>query len=73
MGTLIEISEESSRRREEAAQLLRDLADSLERHNEVEFTKGGIRHRVKVADQVTFEIEIEVEDDHAEIEIEIRW
>lgn len=73
MGTLIEISEESSRRREEAAQLLRDLADSLERHNEVEFTKGGIRHRVKVADQVQFELEIEVEDDHAEIEIEIRW
>lgn len=73
MGTLIEISEESSRRREEAAQLLHALADSLERHNEVEFVKGGIRHRVKVADQVSFELEIEVEDDHAEIEIEIKW
>ena len=73
MSKLIEISETSSRRREEAAQLLRDLADSLARHNEVAFIKGGIRHRVKVADQVEFEMEIEVDEDHAEIEIEIRW
>lgn len=73
MGKLIEVSEKSPRRREEAAKLLHELADSLERHNDVEFVLGGIRHRVKVADEVEFEMEIEVKDDHAEIEIEIRW
>lgn len=73
MSELIEVSQESTLRREEAAKLLRGIADSLERHNELEFVRGGIRHRIAVADQVTVEVEIEVGDDGGELEIEITW
>lgn len=70
---LIEHTHEERLRREEAAQRLRDLADQLSRHNEVEFTKGGIRHTVKVPAEVTFTLEVEAGDDGSEIEVEISW
>ncbi len=70
---LLEISEERSMGREEAAQLLRDLADSLARHNEVAFTRAGKQLHVKVADQVKVEVELEIEDDESSIEVEISW
>ena len=70
---LMEISEKRNMRREEAAQLLRSLADSLARHNDVEFTRNGIKCNVKVADEVTVEVEIEVEDDKSSVEVEISW
>ncbi len=70
---LLDISEERSMGREEAAQLLRDLADSLARHNEVAFTRDGKQLRVKVADQVKVEVELEIEDGESSIEVEISW
>jgi amphi-Trp domain-containing protein len=70
---LIEHESEGLLTREEAAKRLRELADQLERHNEVEFQQGGIRHRVKVPNEVTFSLEIEVGDDGGEIEVELRW
>lgn len=73
MSELIEVSQKSTQRREDAAKLLREIADSLERHNELEFVRGGIRHRAKVADQVEVEVEIEIGDDGGELEIEITW
>ncbi len=69
---LIEIEEERRLSREDAAKWLHQLADSLERHNEVDFVQGGIRTRVAVPDQVTMEVEIEVGTDSG-IEIEITW
>ena len=70
---LIEIEEEARLRREDAAARLRALADQLSRHNEVAFTRGGIRHSVKVPAEVTFSLEIELGDDGSEVEIEISW
>lgn len=70
---LMEISEKRKMSREEAASLLHEVADSLARHNDVEFERGGVKIRVNVPDQVEVELEIEVESDESSIEIEISW
>ncbi len=70
---LIEISEKRRMVREEAAQLLRDVADSLARHNALDFVENGVKVHIKVPDQVTVEFELEVETDESSIEIEISW
>ena len=70
---LIEIEEERRMQREEAAELLRQLADSLSRHNSVDVVRNGVKLNVKVADQVTVEFELEVESDKSSLEIEISW
>jgi amphi-Trp domain-containing protein len=59
--------------REEAAKLLHRIADSLARHNEVEFMRNGISFHINVPNQVTVEVELEVESDESSIEIEISW
>jgi amphi-Trp domain-containing protein len=69
---LIEIEEKRRLRREEAAAWLHALADSLERHNDVEFTRDGLRIRAEVPDEVTMEVELEIGDESG-IEIEINW
>lgn len=58
--------------REEAAQLLRDIADSLARHNGLSFTREGLKYTVDVPDQVDVEVEIEIGDESG-LEIEITW
>ncbi|MEP1472358.1 MAG: amphi-Trp domain-containing protein [Halieaceae bacterium] len=70
---LLEISEKRSMSREDAAALLRSIADSLSRHNDVEFIRDGIKLRVDVADQVEVEVELEIESDESSLEIEINW
>ena len=60
-------------RREEAAGRLRQLADELERHNEVAVRSEGMVIKVRVPDEVTFEFEVELEDDESEIEVSIKW
>ena len=70
---LLEISDKKTLRREQAAELLRQLADSLARHNDVEFTENGNQLRVRVPDQVTMEVELEIENDESSIEVEISW
>ena len=70
---LMEITEKTKMGREEAAQLLHSLADSLARHNAVDFLQEGIKIHVKVPDEVTVELEIEIETDESSIEIEISW
>jgi len=70
---LLEISEKRTMSREDAAALLRSIADSLSRHNDVEFTRDGIKLRVDVADQVEVEVELEIESDESSLEIEINW
>ena len=69
---LLEIEDERRLSREEAAKWLHRLADSLERHNEVEFVREGIRLRVEVPSEVAMEVELEVGDESS-IEIEISW
>ena len=59
--------------REQAAKHLRTIADQLERHNDVEFSRDGQRYTVDVANEVKFEVELEVGSDGNELEIEISW
>ena len=70
---ILEISEERKMSREDAAKLLRELADSLARHNSVEIMRNGIKINVNVPDEVTREFEVEIEDEEASIEVEISW
>ena len=70
---LMEFSEKRKMGREEAALLLHELADSLARHNGVDFTQKGVKINVKVPDEVTVEFEVEIESDESSIEVEISW
>lgn len=69
---LIEIEDEHRVTREEAAKWLHRLADSLERHNEVEFVREGLRMRIDVPSEVTMEVELELGDENS-LEIELSW
>jgi amphi-Trp domain-containing protein len=70
---LLEFAREEPLRRESVAERLRALADELARHNEVEFTRDGRRYTVRVPDEVEYSFEIEIGDDGAEIEVELKW
>lgn len=70
---LLEISQTQKMGREQAAQLLHDIADSLARHNSLEFMRDGIKLRVIVPSEVELELEVEVETEESSIEIEISW
>lgn len=58
--------------REAAAEKLRALADSLSRHNSVQFQRGGKTVTVDVPDEVTLKVEVELGDEN-EVEIELTW
>lgn len=73
MPELIEIEEKMKLRREAAAAILVKVADSLSRHNELEFERGGLRITVEVPDEVEVEIELEVTTEGGSLEIEIEW
>ena len=70
---LIEHEDEAKMSREAAAERLRQIADQLSRHNEIAVDLNGLKTTVKVPDEVTFSLEVEVGDDGNEIEIEISW
>jgi len=73
LSNLLDIEEKRRMTREEAAGWLRQLADSLARHNQLEFKREGLRYTVDVADEVELEVEIEIGEDGNELEIELRW
>lgn len=73
MDELLEIDTTLNLSREEAAEVLRRVADSLARHNDLEFKRSGTRYRVKVPDQVELEFELEIEADGGSLEIELNW
>ena len=70
---LVEFEEKRQLSREEAAGVLRTLADQLARHNDLEFSREGLRYTVDVPDTVEMEIEIEIGTDESELEITISW
>ena len=70
---LVEIKQKERLRREEAAARLRDLADQLARHNDLEVERDGISFKVHVPDEVQLKVEFEVEDDGSELELELTW
>ena len=69
---LIEVTESATLSREAAADRLRQLADQLARHNQIEFVREGTRYQVSVPDEVTLKVEIEVGEE-CEIEFELTW
>ena len=70
---IFEVEQKERVGREEVAARLRTLADMLERHNDIEFERGGMRFTVHVPDEVQLKIELEVESDERELEIELTW
>lgn len=70
---MIEHESEETMGREAAAEKLREIADQLSRHNEIAFDNDGLKTTVKVPNEVTFSLEVEIGDDGNEIEIEISW
>ena len=70
---LLEIKEKRKMSREQAAKLLHQVADALERQNKLNFEREGVKFVVDVANQVDFELELEVGDDDNSLEIEISW
>ncbi len=70
---IFEIKQKETVSREEVAQRLRNLADMLARHNDLEFERGGMHFSVHVPDQVQLKVELEVETDERELEIELKW
>lgn len=69
---LLEIADRHSMSREEAAEVLRALADSLARNNVVEFLRDGHRVTVRVPDRVELKVEVEIGEEN-ELEIELGW
>lgn len=69
---LLEITEKRTVTREQAAARLRELADQLARHNQIEFTREGVRYAAEVPREVELKIEIELGDE-SEIEVELSW
>lgn len=70
---LLEIERKETLRREEIAKRLHAFADSLARHNAVQFERGGTRFTLKVPDEVELKVELEVSDDETELEIQLSW
>ena len=70
---IFEVEQKERLRREEVAARLRNLADMLERHNDIEFERGGMRFAVHVPDELDLKLELEVESDKRELEIELTW
>ena len=69
---LFEMDETRTMTREDAAAKLRALADSLAKHNSVEFARDGGRITVAVPDEVHLKVEVELGEAN-EVEIELTW
>jgi amphi-Trp domain-containing protein len=71
---LIDQKDEQTMSREAAAERLREIADQLSRHNQIEVDLGGLKSVVKVPAEVTLSLEVELDEDGGgEIEVEISW
>jgi amphi-Trp domain-containing protein len=70
---VLKVEQKERVRREEVAARLRNLADMLSRHNDIEFERGGMRFTVRVPDEVELKVELDVETDERELEIELTW
>jgi amphi-Trp domain-containing protein len=70
---IFEIKQKETASRDEVAERLRNLADMLARHNDLEFDRGGVHFTVHIPDQLQLKVELEVETDERELEIELTW
>ena len=70
---ILEIETERTLSREDAAAWLQELAHQLARNNQLQFRQDGLKYTVRVPGEVTMEVEVEIEDDGAKLEIELNW
>jgi amphi-Trp domain-containing protein len=70
---LVELKEKVTMSREDAAARLHAIADELGANNDVVIEREHIRFVAHVPDQVNLKVEFEIEDDGAELEIELTW
>jgi amphi-Trp domain-containing protein len=71
---LFDIADAQRMSREEAAARLRTLADALAKNNSVEFEREGRRITVRIPDEVSLKVEVEVGDEgENELEVELTW
>ena len=70
---ILEVETKERVSREEVATRLRQFADMLARHNDLEFERGGTRFTVPVPDELGLKVELEVGTDKRELEIELTW
>jgi len=70
---MTEIEWESKIGREQAAALLRRVADGLADGDKVKLEHEGFELEIATADEVEMEIEVELEDGRTEVELELRW
>jgi len=73
MADLLEIENERTLSREEAAAWIQELAKQLARNNQLQFRQDGLKYTVKVPAEVTMEVEVEIGEDESKLEIEITW
>lgn len=73
MADLLEIENERTLCREEAAAWIQELAKQLARNNQLQFRQDGLKYTVKVPAEVTMEVEVEIGEDESKLEIEITW
>jgi amphi-Trp domain-containing protein len=70
---LMELKDKTTLSREEAAARLHAIADELASGNDVVIEREDMRFVAHVPDQVNLKVEFEIEDDGAELEIELTW
>ena len=69
---MIEFEWEKKAKRSDVAKLLRELADSLQA-GAVEIERDGWQLKADVGTELSVGVELEIGDDEAELEIELRW
>lgn len=70
---MTEIEWESKLGREQAAALLRRVADGLADGGKVRIEEEGFELTVAAADEVEIEVEVELENGRTEVELELSW
>lgn len=70
---MTEFEWEKKTTRDEAAKLLRQIADGLAGDGKVELEQDGWGLKLSVAKQVELEVEVAAEGAETELEIELKW
>ncbi|MFN4002159.1 amphi-Trp domain-containing protein [Microcella sp.] len=70
---IVKIEKKQTLSREEAAHQLRAIADELASGNGILMERDGLRVTVTLPDEVTMEVEVEIEHDEREFEITLSW
>ena len=70
---MTEFEWEKKTSRDDAAKLLRQIADGLSRDGKVELEQDGWELKLSVAQQVEVEVELKTEGSKSELEIELSW